>query len=186
MWTFTAYIVHRLCVQAKSKTIRFSDLVRFVFDILWKKYGVVLNSSTEELEREVEYLRGIGAVDYDGNTITAKEKLGEIVRAVEKSCLRDMTTLYNVYLTKINEALEYHADKLRGNIRIKLEEAEITLKEDFHVLLARFKCPVCGHVIDGVNVNKGVTMFSCPKCATIFNVIRVEAYLVVHKAGDPP
>jgi len=184
MWTFTAYIIYKLAKQLNSKTICFSDLTHSIFDILWKKYGVVLNNSTEELEREVEYLKEIGAIDFDGDIITIKEKLKEIAKSVEKSCPRDTITLYNIYLSKIDEAIKYYVDRIMGIIKVRLEKGEITLRDYFHVYLAKFRCPVCGYKLNIANLKKGSIRISCPKCGSSFRILGVEAYIKLRPIGD--
>ena len=72
MWTFTAYIIWRLSQAKRSDRIYVSELVHFIFDILWRKYKVVLNTNSEELEREIEFLDEIGAVDFNDYEIRIK------------------------------------------------------------------------------------------------------------------
>jgi len=105
MWTFTAYIIWKLCKAKGVDKIHYSELIHFIFDILWKRHKIVLNDSSKELEREVEYLKEIGAVDYDGYEIRIKDKLKTIAQIVEQSALKDQLTLYKEYLDTINQAV---------------------------------------------------------------------------------
>ena len=106
MWTFTAYILWKLSKAKGSNRIEFPELTHFIFDVLWKEYKIVLNDSSKELEREIEYLKELGAVNYDGYEIEVKEKLGEIAQIVEQSSLKDQLTLYREYLSRINQAID--------------------------------------------------------------------------------
>jgi len=111
MWTFTAYIIWKLCQAQGVDKIHYSELIHFIFDILWKRHKIVLNDSSKELEREIEYLKEIGAVDFNGYEIRIKDKLKGIVQIVEQSALKDQLTLYREYLDKINQAV------LQGNLQ---------------------------------------------------------------------
>ena len=111
MWTFTSYILWKLHEEAfkarrKEQYITLDELSDFIFNTLWRKYHLVLNDSTAELEREIQYLAKLGAVEYDGGRIKVKEKLAEIARAVEASSLNDQLTLYPEYLRRINQAIK--------------------------------------------------------------------------------
>jgi len=108
MWTFTSYILWKLHKAKGTDRIPFSELSHFIFDILWKKYKIVLNDSSKELEREVEYLNEIGAVEYDGYEIYIKDGLEKVARIVEQSALKDQLTLYQEYLDKINHAISHY------------------------------------------------------------------------------
>ena len=109
MWTFTSYILWRLhedvLAPSGREYITLDELGDFIFSTLWKKYRLVLNDSTAELEREVLYLAKLGAVEYDRGRIRVREKLGEIARAVEESSLNDTLTLYPEYLRRIDLAV---------------------------------------------------------------------------------
>jgi len=85
--------------------VTIDELADFIFNTLWKKYRLVLNDSTAELEREIRYLAKLGAVEYDGGRIKVREKLGEIARAVVESSLNDRLTLYPEYLRRIDLAV---------------------------------------------------------------------------------
>ena len=107
MWTFTAYILFKLCESRGRGTLAFSELHTFMFDVLWKKYKIVLNDSSVELKKEVEYLSELGAVEFDGHTIKInKGRLKEIALIVEHSQLRDQLLLYREYLSRINQAIQ--------------------------------------------------------------------------------
>jgi len=110
VWTFTSYIIWRLYEEVIKGTgreyVTIDELADFVFNTLWKKYRLVLNDSTAELEREIRYLAKLGAVEYDrGGRIKVREKLGEIARAVARSSLNDRLTLYPEYLRRIDQAI---------------------------------------------------------------------------------
>ena len=107
MWTFTAYILFKLCESRGRGTLAFSELHTFMFDVLWKKYKIVLNDSSVELKKEVEYLSELGAVEFNGHTIKInKGRLKEIALIVEHSQLRDQLLLYREYLSRINQAIQ--------------------------------------------------------------------------------
>ena len=107
MWTFTAYILFKLCESRGRGTLAFSELHTFMFDVLWKKYKIVLNDSSVELKKEVEYLSELGAVEFDGHTIKInKDRLKKIAMVVEHSQLRDQLLLYREYLSRINQAIQ--------------------------------------------------------------------------------
>lgn len=105
VWTFTAYIIWRLSQAKRSDRIYVSELVHFIFDILWRRYKVVLNTNSEELEREIEFLDEIGAVDFNDYEIRIKEGLREVAKIVERSALRDQLTLYRKYVETIDQAV---------------------------------------------------------------------------------
>jgi len=109
VWTFTSYILWKLHEEVLKPMERgyvtLDELSDFIFNTLWKKYHLVLNDSTAELEREVQYLAKLGAVEYDRGRIKVRKKLSEIAKAVEESSLNDQLTLYPEYLRRIDQAI---------------------------------------------------------------------------------
>ena len=110
MWSFTSYIIWKLHEEVfkarRRQYISLDELSDFIFNTLWRKYHLVLNDSTAELEREVLYLAKLGAVEYDRGRIKVKEKLSKIARAIMASSMNDQLTLYPEYLKKIDLAVE--------------------------------------------------------------------------------
>ncbi len=106
MWTFTAYILFRLCEAKGRDAVSFSELHTFMFNVLWRKYKIVLNDSSVELRKEVEFLSELGAVEFDGHTIRINRgRLKEVAMIVERSQLRDQLLLYREYLSRIEQAV---------------------------------------------------------------------------------
>ena len=118
MWTFTAYILWKLSRAKGSNKIRFSELVHFMFDILWKRYKMALNDSSKELEREVKYLEELGAVKFNESKeiIINENELKRIAQVVEHSSLKDQLVLYEEYLNRIKQAIEKDYKVMLRNI----------------------------------------------------------------------
>jgi len=106
MWTFTGYIIYKLCKARNTDRLKFSALYDFMFKVLWRKYKIALVESGEELKREVEFLAEINALEFDGREIKIKEKLKNVANTVEHSKLREELLLYREYLSRINEAIK--------------------------------------------------------------------------------
>ena len=106
MWTFTAYILRRLSERG-IKELSFDGLRRLIFHGLWRRRGIVLNSSPDELRAELAYLASLGAISFDGRTIRVRDEgiLGAIAARVRGSSFMERLPLYRRYVEGIDEAV---------------------------------------------------------------------------------
>jgi hypothetical protein len=111
LWLLTAYIIGKLAPPGRGEPngnkLYVGDLIDFIFSKLWKKAGVVLNDSVEELEAELRFLAGLGYIDINDKEgiIITKDKLSEIVDDIEKDPLRGQIKLWDEYIKRINSVL---------------------------------------------------------------------------------
>jgi hypothetical protein len=111
LWLLTAYIIGKLAPPGRGEPngnkLYVNDLIDFIFSKLWKKAGVVLNDSVEELEAELRFLAGLGYIDINDKEgiIITKDKLSEIVDDIEKDPLRGQIKLWDEYIKRINSVL---------------------------------------------------------------------------------
>ncbi len=118
MWTYTAYILYKYCRDIKNtqcEVLTFKELTELFFDKLWQKRGIVLHDSKQDLYADLQYLEQLGVIEINGDvknidTIIIKvkdvEKLKQIADIVEKTYTVTGIGLFNVYKSRIDEALK--------------------------------------------------------------------------------
>ncbi|MEM4924623.1 MAG: hypothetical protein QXE70_09695 [Ignisphaera sp.] len=85
--------------------ISLDELTRFIFGYLWKRYGMILNDSIEELKMELEYMEKFGYIDLGDGVLKLKEKLKDFYNIVECSSLARENKLFREYIEKISKAM---------------------------------------------------------------------------------
>jgi hypothetical protein len=104
----------------KSCVIKFDDLERFIFDVLWQKERIATYSTAWNLRMEVERLADLGIVEFRSDEIII-EDLGEFLKKIAPFLLvsRNMTA-GNSYLRYVIQRIE---DSAREYARIVLQPA---------------------------------------------------------------
>lgn len=86
--------------------IKFGDLERLVFDVLWDRERIATYPTSRELERDLERLADLGVIRYESGEV-AVEDPDEFTRKVEPFLLvaRNMTA-GNAYLRYVIQKIE--------------------------------------------------------------------------------
>ncbi len=121
MWTYTTYIFGKYCEKCEPQEctdLSFKQFSDFVFDVLWRQKKLVFHDGEEDLFDDFVYLQKLGVVKLEGDekniekariTITDKPKLLKIVKVVEDSANLTKIKLFDVYTSRINEAVKENA-----------------------------------------------------------------------------
>jgi hypothetical protein len=111
LWFLTAYIIAKLAPVIGKKVndsweLCKEDLIEFIFSKLWKKRGVALNDSIEELEGELRYLEKISLIERDGRIIIITEDLSrKIIEKTKKDPWRKKIPILDAYIREIDESV---------------------------------------------------------------------------------
>ena len=117
MWTYTSYILGKLCEKAPAKcdNLPFTELSKFIFDVLWQKEKLIFYDGDKDLYDDLVYLKNIGIIslreedeqNFDKIYICVnnKEKLNKIVEIVKNSGNVTGVKLYDEYIGRIQNAL---------------------------------------------------------------------------------
>lgn len=87
-------------------SIKFDELERLVFDVLWREERIAIYETAWELEEEVKKLADLGVVEYERGEVTITDP-GEFLRktAPFEIVTRNMTA-GNAYLKHIMRQIE--------------------------------------------------------------------------------
>ena len=108
----TEYMIYKLAPVMGKKVgdnrweLYAGDLADFIFRVLWKKKGIVLNDSREELEGELRYLSRVGKIKLDGWVVVVEGDLAEKARRIKEDSSRYKIRLLDEYIRGIDEAVE--------------------------------------------------------------------------------
>jgi hypothetical protein len=80
-----AYILRAI---KEPRSISFEELERFIYDQLWRQDRISIYSTSLELDEDLRRLANLGAIEYDGKTITIvpntfRERTRQIVETAE-------------------------------------------------------------------------------------------------------
>jgi hypothetical protein len=108
LWFLTAYIIAKLAPVIGKKVndsweLCKEDLIDFIFSKLWKKRGVALNDSIEELEGELRYLEKISLIsliEKDGRIIITEDLSRKIIEKTKKDPWRKKIPILNAYIRR--------------------------------------------------------------------------------------
>ena len=88
MWSITAYILCKISRGRGGEPVRFSEIDRIVFDVLWREHKIVFHDDRRELFNDLRYMAKLGAVeivggdDMDRAEIVIRDR--EFFRKIEK------------------------------------------------------------------------------------------------------
>jgi len=109
-----------VCKEGHRCVIKFGDLERFVFDVLWQKERVATYSTAWNLRMEVERLADLDVIKFESNEIIIEDP-GEFLKKIAPFLLvsRNMTA-GNSYLRYVIQRIE---DNAREYAHIVLQSA---------------------------------------------------------------
>jgi hypothetical protein len=102
MWLLTSYILAKITEREGAMELNKYTLFDIIFEKLWKKKGLAINDSYEELEGELRYLRRLGIIELDGDIVRVENmerlrKIADRVKSIEE---------FHDYIENIDELLE--------------------------------------------------------------------------------
>lgn len=117
MWTYTSYIISKVCEKDASKCegFSFSYLSNFIFDVLYRDYKVIFHDGEKDLYKDLYYLKELDILEFNGDEedlekITLKikniKKLNVIAEIVKESPHVTKIGLFNDFIEKIDSAVE--------------------------------------------------------------------------------
>jgi hypothetical protein len=108
----TEYMIYKLAPVRGRKVgdnrweLYAGDLADFIFRVLWREKGIVLNDSREQLEGELRYLSRVGKIKLDGWVVIVEGDLAEKARRIEEDSSRYKIRLLDEYIRGIDEAVK--------------------------------------------------------------------------------
>ncbi len=108
-----------VCKEGHRCVIKFDDLERFVFDVLWQKERIATHSTGWDLRKEVERLADLDVIKFESNEIIIEP--GEFSKKIAPFLLvSNNMTAGNSYLRYVIQRIE---DSAREYARIVLQPA---------------------------------------------------------------
>ena len=100
----------------KGCVIKFGDLERFVFDVLWQKERIATYSTARDLRKDAERLAVIDVIKFESGEIII-EDLGEFLRKIAPfELVAKNMTAGNSYLKYVFKRIEDSAREYAKNI----------------------------------------------------------------------
>ncbi|NVM55953.1 MAG: hypothetical protein HWN66_19805 [Candidatus Helarchaeota archaeon] len=118
MWTYTSYILSKVCEKDASKCeeFKFTDLSEFIFNILYRKHRVIFHDGEKDLYNDLYYLKELDILDFNDDNdddyekiilkIKNIDKLNGIASIVKASPRVTKIELFKDYIEKIDKAVE--------------------------------------------------------------------------------
>jgi len=106
----------------RPQSIRFEDLEWLLFDRLWGQDRIAVYGTSLRLDEELQKLADLGAIQYDGKTITVdpnafRQKTEPIVRTAE------WMIAGNAYLKYVRDRIVQRAEELAERARAAAQAA---------------------------------------------------------------
>jgi hypothetical protein len=109
-----------VCKEGHRCVIKFDDLERFVFDVLWQKERIATYSTGWDLRMEVERLADLDVIKFESNEIIIEDP-GEFLKKIAPFMLvSNNMTAGNSYLRHVIKRIE---DSAREYVRVVLQSA---------------------------------------------------------------
>ncbi len=115
MWTYTSYIIAKLCEKQGNScdSMTFSSLADFIFNKLYFEKRLIFYDGKKDLFSDIEYLKELQILDFVKNddidkiefSIKDIDKLNRVAKIVKHSGGITKVNLLNEYVKKIDAAI---------------------------------------------------------------------------------